>query len=343
MPVIILHDVLSEEHVPGSMTGRETQSKEALFYLSPATKRRKPINVWVCGASGTGKTCFAKRLLQHLKEEQVHGIYVNCWEDRTLFAVAHRLACELRILGSDMHSIGAKLAGIRKFLDGKPAIIVLDEIDKPPPRQRDSILYALSTINNLGLVCICSDEHLFQSLEERVQSRLMPARIRFPTYSIDQITVILMERVEEALYESAWCPEVLKEIAEGSRGNARRAIQILRRAAEYAEARKEPCICKTLKAAIADMCNGNHAHILARLGAHYQLIYNIIVANPGIRSRELWNLYNMECGEKKHSPAARRTFTDYLMELEGLRLIRSEWTGVNGRSRKFWTVETKSI
>lgn len=338
MPVIILHDVLSEEHVPRSMTGKEAQLKEILFYLSPAAKRRKPINVWIYGESGTGKTAAAKLLLQQMKEDGMKGVYVNCWEDRTLFAAAHRIVYELRILGSDMHSIGSKLAGLKKFLDGKPAIIVLDEIDKPSPKQRDSILYALSTISSIGLVCICNDEHLFSSLEERVQSRLMPARIRFPPYSADQIAAILKERAEEALYEGAWDMDALKQIAEQSGGNARRAVHILRRAAEYAETRGEAHIREALKAAITDHSNGSHRHFLAKLGTHYQFIYSLITTNPGIRSRELWNLYNVECGEKKRSPVARRTFTDYLMELEELRLIRSEWISVNGRSRKFWTV-----
>lgn len=338
MPVIILHDVLSEEHVPRSMTGKEAQLKEVLFYLSPAAKRRKPINVWIYGESGTGKTAAARLLLQQMKEEGVQGVYVNCWEDRTLFAVAHRIVYELRILGSDMHSIGSKLAGIRKFLDGKPVLIVLDEIDKPPPKHRAGILYALSTLGSIGLVCVCNDEHLFHSLEERVRSRLMPARIPFPAYSTDQIAAILKERAEQALYEEAWDLSTLETIAAHSGGNARRAIQTLRRAAEYAEARGELHIRKTLKAAFADLNSNGHLHILAKLGTHCRLIFDLISANPGICSRELWNLYNVECGEKKHSAVSRRTFTDYLMELEELRLVRSEWIGVDGRSRKFWTV-----
>jgi Cdc6-like AAA superfamily ATPase len=211
---------------------------------------------------------------------------------------------------------------------------VLDGIDKL--KEQEYLLYTLSSINNTGLVCICTDEHLFRNLDERVQSRLMPARIHFLPYAPDQLMTILKERAEQALNDSTWDLETLRTIAERAGGNARIAIQTLRRVAEFAEATGAGHIRQALKAATPDLRTGNRASILAKLGTHHQFLYEIIRANPEIRSGKLWHLYNRRCASQTIAPVARRTFTEYLRELESLRLLRSEWISVDGRTRRFW-------
>ena len=162
----------------------ESQTTELWLGLRPATQRRKPMHSWVYGNPGVGKTATTRWLLRKLDiEADVKALYVNCWEYPTYFSVLDRIVRELRVLGAERLTVSFKLERLQRNLGSDPFVLVLDEIDQPTPKERHSILYNLSQITNVGLVCVCNSEHVYFALEDRIKSRLSPARVVLPNYS----------------------------------------------------------------------------------------------------------------------------------------------------------------
>lgn len=206
-------DILNETHLPPEIVSRDQQIKEIGTCLSPITEGRKPINCWFYGKSGTGKTATTRWILQRLESKAgILSVYVNCWENLSCFSVLDCIARELRMLGADNLSMSFMLERLKQHISSDPLIIVLDEIDQLPPKARNAILYNLSELPIAGLVCICNSHHVYYDLEERVKSRLNPARIQFDLYSQDELFLLLFQRVQDALVPETYIEDVLNEI-----------------------------------------------------------------------------------------------------------------------------------
>jgi len=336
--VITDPEVLHEAHVPRSVLGRETLLREAERVLGVCARRHKPVHCWVHGEPGTGKTAAARWLVRKLRMEQgVAGLYVNCWEYPSYFAVLDRIVRELRILGAERLTVSFKLERLKRHLGSDPLVIVLDEIDRPPPRERNSILYNLSQIGNVGLVCLSNSEHVFFGLEERVRSRLNPVRITFRPYTDADLFEILKQRAFDALNLDAWYEDDLMRIAQLSGGDARLAIQTLRNAAMLAEVEGAEVIGPGhVEAGWNSASQVKKSYLLGKLTDHHRLLYEIIGDNPGIRSGQLWKVYLKTCRERGMKPIAVRTYSDYCNALGRQGLVEIKRAAVSGKVREFW-------
>lgn len=146
-------DILSENNLPPEIHTRDGQFKKIGMCLRPITEGRKPMNCWLYGKPGVGKTATARWTLRKLdKEAGIQGVYVNCWENPTFFSVLECIARELRILGAEKLGTSFKLARLKRHLSNQKIVLVLDEIDQPPPKERNAILYNLSEISTAGLI-----------------------------------------------------------------------------------------------------------------------------------------------------------------------------------------------
>ena len=271
-------NVLGESHVPPDIPGRGAQIDELALALRPAAQRRKPIHCWVHGDPGSGKTATTRWLLRKLgTETSVKGLYVNCWEYPTYFAVLDRIVRELRVLGAERLTVSFKLERLQRYLDNDPLILVLDEIDQPTPKERHSMLYNLGQIANVGLVCVCNSEHIYFGLEDRVKSRLNAVRVRFAEYSTDDVVAILRERARDALTSGSWSERTLVQIAELAEGDARVAIQTLRNAAMLAEKDGLEAIdMLRVHRAWRSAKDVKKTHLLRKLTDHHRLLYELI-------------------------------------------------------------------
>ncbi len=333
--IIVRPEVLDEDFVPDALIARDKQIQELKFCLTPALRGRRPLNAWLYGRPGTGKTAVAKFVLEQLLEQtNVQGIYINCWRYRTLFAVLDKLVRDLRVMFADKPDATVKVEGLRKVLENKPFIVVLDEIDKPETKERNSILYELLQIGKVGLICICNSRYFLLSSDERVQSRLFPRQISFEPYTVDELVAILKQRAELALINGSWNVKTPETISKLAQGDARIAIQTLRNSAEIAESSRAEIISKEhiLKAwnSIKDL---RKKYLLEDLTWHHRALYNLIKERPGISSKHLWEAYLKVCNLEKKKPIATRTFSAYLARLKEIKLITSE--GVEKRGRIF--------
>jgi archaeal cell division control protein 6 len=337
--LIMNPEVLTEDFVPDSIPSRNEHFEVLKRCISPAMKGQKPIHVLLFGPSGSGKTIVAKAGLSWLQSNHVWCVYVNCREQDTLYAVLSTISIELRILGAEKIDTAHKLKAIEEHLKESPLVVVLDEADKLLPKERNSIVYALSSMGNTGLVCICEDKDFYYSLEESVKSRVFPTFIEFQPYDANSIFEILKCHCSAALAEGSICATDLKFIALHSSNNARIALEILRKAISLSEQDCEQKITKaTIKLALATSNGGRKEYLLKR-NEHFRIIYDIVAKNPGIMSGHLWKKYENCCMKKNTKSVAERTFSLYLRRLCFLSLLAAERAGIRGNVRKYHIVE----
>jgi cell division control protein 6 len=339
--IIANFEILSEDYVPENIPGREHQIKELKLCLDPVSKRKKPVNTWLFGPPGAGKTATSRHMLRCISQAyRVPAVYVNCWERNSLHSVLEKILSELRILGAEKPDASFKMERLQRYLKESPIILVLDEIDQPPPKERNSILYNLLELHGAGLICISNSRYFLFNLDERIKSRLNVTQIEFKPYSLDDLCYILDLRAETALIPRTWDKNLLYKICEMAEGDARIAIQTLKNAAYYAEKENRP------KILLEHVCMGwkdariiKRAYLLNKLATDHKIFYEIIKARKGIMSNQLWKTYLSEAKKQGFKPIALRTYSEYVNKLRDLGLISAERARVRGKVRVFRVAE----
>lgn len=295
------------------------------------------MHAWLHGRPGVGKTLTAKFILRKIDQEGgVNGIYINCWEHNSYYSVLDKIVRELRILGAEKLNTSYKLERIGKFIGKIPFVIVLDEIDQPKAKERESIIYNVGDLESVGLVCICNSRTVLIAMDERIRSRLNAKQIEFNPYSEDDLVYILRIRAELALLPDAWNDKTLLKIAELADGDARVAIQTLKTAAYSAENDLRGKIQeKDIKKGFNSSKDLKKTYLLNKLTTHHRLLYDLIKEKRTIHSGTLWKVYLERCAKLKKHPIALRTFSEYMNKLIELDLVQWDRALVRGKVRVF--------
>jgi len=338
--IILRPEALEENFLPVFVREREFEVKWLMSSLFPAARGRKPVNIWVHGKPGTGKTLLCRFVFHKLQERwgnNVRGAVINCARHASLYAVLSSIIDEFRLLGGEAPSTSVKLERFLNFVKQKPFILILDEIDFPTPKERNNILYNLSRTGNVGIVCISRTDETYHRLDERVRSRLSSRILEFKEYTQEQVFSILHERATLALKANSWDDQILNLIADRAQGDIRIAIETLKSAAEYAESEGEKIQLEHVHRGAKDTKSIQKEYSLKRLTEHHRILYRIIESKPNILSGDLWAAYLDICKTTSQQPVARRTFSSYLQTLENLTLITSEKATIKGKARSFRT------
>jgi len=339
--IIANFDILSEDYIPENIPGRESQIKELRFCLDPVSKRKKPMNAWLYGPPGAGKTATSRYVLRQLTHAyKVYGVYVNCWDRASLYSVLEKVVTDLRILGAEKPDSSFKMERLQRHLKDTPLVLVLDEIDQPSPKERDSILYNLCRIESIGLVCISNSRSFLYDLDERVKSRLNTTLIEFRPYSISDLCYVLSLRAETALVPRTWDKALLETISEMAEGDARIAIQTLKNAAYYAEkGMSSKILPEHVEKGWKDAKVIKKTYLLNKLTADHKILYGIVKSRKEILSNQVWETYLSEAQKRGVQPIALRTYSEYVNKLRDLGLIKAERARVRGKVRVFRVVE----
>ncbi|OPX70196.1 MAG: ORC1-type DNA replication protein 2 [Methanoregulaceae archaeon PtaB.Bin056] len=241
-------DVLESGHVPEQFNYREAQMKDLAFSLSPGLHGARPINAILRGLPGTGKTTSVKHIFAEVEEttKRILPVYVNCQNDKTLFAVLSRIHHQM--FGHSPPALGCPGSHLldkigKTLMDRKVVLAVcLDDANYLlPGKLLNNILYTILrlyetypgtksgvmvTVSNIGT-------NFTQELDPCVMSVFQPMEIYFSPYSRDEVRGILQDRVHQALYPSAISDEILDLIVEKamSCGDLRVGLDLVRRAA----------------------------------------------------------------------------------------------------------------
>lgn len=328
-------EFLSPDIVPEKVMGRAKQVEKLRQCLKPMAKGCPPISAWLHGPPGTGKTTIARKVAEEACSSQYRiSLYVNCWERPTLYSVVQALYEQLNIVGAETQDTSAKLARLRWALENKTVVIILDELDRSMPKERESIIYQLLQLPKTGLFCISSDSAAFFELDTRVRSKLTPAHIRLPKYSASEIKVILAERALGAFMPEVCTETVLQKVASLAAGDARAALHILLKAAIAAEDGRAGRI--TAKHIPTDISIWQQVEKISRietLPQHQQLICKLVQKHSQISSTRLRRLYLIKCHNESIEPVAQRTFSKHLGLLAQGNFISIEPRVIGGPGR----------
>ena len=249
-------NALDPSYIPEILPHRDVQIKDIAEKTACALLGDAPPSFLCYGQTGTGKTAtiryVSQKLAQQNSEIKPWWIYINCnvvsTPYRILAHIYNTISREEKIppTGLPKDIIFKKLLGL---LDSKVkdsiCFLVLDEIDILVDKKGgNEILYDLTRLNeNLdncksSLIGISNKLKFRNSLDPRILSSLGEEHIVFHSYDASELRDILNERARIAFHE-----HVLKEdliplcaaVAAKEHGDARKALQLLRKAGELAE------------------------------------------------------------------------------------------------------------
>jgi origin recognition complex subunit 1 len=250
-PHQIARSTLHVSAVPLALPCRETEFETVLSHLEAAITAGTGACIYISGTPGTGKTATVRAVVASLQaaaaEEELddfyfveingmkvtdpHQSYSLLWEALKGDRVSPSHALEL--LEREFTTPGPRRV---------PCVVLMDELDQLVtrnqgvmynffnwPQLRHSRLIVLAVANTMDLP--------ERTLSNKISSRLGLTRITFPGYTHTQLMAIIDSRlsgVEQVIVEPDAIQFASRKVAAVS-GDARRALDICRRAVEIAE------------------------------------------------------------------------------------------------------------
>lgn len=275
--------------------------------------------------------------------DKVNFIYINCQHVDTEYRVLANIANNFvstwkeKVPFTGLHK-DEVYNRLQYFLDrnGGITIIVLDEVDKLVVKAGDDILYDLTRINTtltrgkVAIIGISNDLNFTSFLEARVKSSLGATEMVFPPYNAVQLQDILKERANAAIVDGAIDDDVIQlcaALAAAEHGDARRALDLMRAAAEVAQQRNSDRILEThVREAINKLERNKIEEVLRTLPPHSKILLTAIMAlresgNNRITTGDLNTMYRELCGYFHYEPLGSRRVTDLISEMDMLSLI----------------------
>ncbi|MFW9880367.1 MAG: Cdc6/Cdc18 family protein [Candidatus Thorarchaeota archaeon] len=249
-------DALDSWYIPKELPHRDSQIKNIAEKTACALLGDTPPSFLCYGMTGTGKTAtiryISQKLAQQTSEIKPWWIYINCnivsTPYRILAHIYNTISRQEKIppTGLPKDIIFKKLLGLLDLKIGNSiCFLVLDEIDILVNKTGgNEILYDLTRLNeNLDkcktcLVGISNKLKFKENLDPRIISSLGEEHIVFPSYDANELKDILIERAKIAFNEGVLKEEVIPlcaALAAKENGDARKALQLLRKAGELGE------------------------------------------------------------------------------------------------------------
>ncbi len=346
---------LYPEFVPEKLPHRDAEIDEIAFALQPVLNGGKPQNIFVLGASGTGKTVTVKKVLQQLEEfsDRAKSLYLNCFEYNTRYSILAKITNFLgypvprRGIATD--EVYQQMLNSMKRIDFTP-IIVLDEMDQLlKGEEAPKILYDLLRVSDyqksrFGLVLISNEPGILLRLDSRVKSSLNEQRVEFNSYLPQQLKDILSERCKYAFFSGVLENEVVNVAAAFSaknNGDARIAIESLLKAGRLAVKENSPkVLVKHLRQAFSSVESRTIQKAFPTLDKNEKIILGILCEKP-MFSGKLFEAYK----KKAKKPLTERSFRSKLAYLESLSLIKSKpiEKGIHGKTRELSLAQPKNL
>ena len=366
--------VLQTNYTPETIPHRNEQIEAVASILAPALRGERVSNLFVYGKTGTGKTLSVQfvtneleRRLREAGNDFLRVVYINCklkkvadTEYRILAELIHRLGSSVPATGLPTDSVYSKFV---ELIDSKKQLIliVLDEVDQAVNKISDGFLYTLTRLNSelkkaqISLVGISNSLTFMDAIDPRVRSSLSEEELVFAPYNALQLQDILRERSLQAFHEGVLDEGAIAKcaaFAAREHGDARRALDSLRAAAELAEREQS----KNVQLRHIDEANNKIERdkmldIIENEPRQFQLVlYSILQlsaqsAEGKLFTGDIYNKYQSLCEETKNETLTQRRVSDIIAEFDMLGLINAQVIsrGREGRTREIKLMVPKSL
>jgi len=353
-------EVLRHDYLPERLPHREEQIRQLGETVAPALKGSRSSNVFIYGKTGTGKTAVAKHVLSRLEikakefNAPVKFCCVNCRmagsEYRVFTGLCQSIGMTVPFTGL---SVGEVFDRFKTGLDTSKIIfiIVLDEIDTLIKARGDNLLYELTRINEtlhwskVSLVGISNDLRLKEFLDPRVFSSLSEEEIVFRPYDANELKNILLERAKLAFCDSALSDAAISlcaALAAAEHGDARRALDLLRVAGEFAERKGASVVVEEhVREAEKNIEHDRVVETIKNLTLHSKLVILSVYHLSKVDVRravtgEIYEVYRELCGELGVMPLTQRRLGTLVNELDSMGLLNAKVVSMGryGRTKK---------
>jgi len=353
-------EALRHDYIPNYLPHREEEIRILGQILGPSLRGTLCSNVLIYGKTGTGKTAVTKFVLKRLaaKADEIKSplkvSFVNCrlvgTEYRVLSALCSSIGVKVPFTGL---ALGEVFDRFKSALNSKKIVLIvaLDEIDALIKDRGDILLYELTRINEslnqskISTLGISNDLRFKDMLDPRVLSTLSEEEIVFKPYNAEELQDILEQRSKIAFREDVSVDVAIKlcsAIAAAEHGDARRALDLLRVAAELAErdgARiiSEDYVYRAQKRIEHDRV----AEALKSLPLHSKIVLLSVFLlskskTKGLMTGDIYNVYCELCEEMGISPLTQRRVSGLINELDVIGFVNSRVVSLGryGRSKK---------
>lgn len=354
---------LTIDYVPEKLPFRDEETKTIAQALSVVLREARPSNLLLFGKPGTGKTAVAKNVIERLcKKAKELGIevivpFVNTKTANTAYKVLYEIAEDMGINKVEKKlqvyftglSMGEATDRILDFIQKKKfhVILVMDEIDSLVEKNGDDILYNFTRANEriseggfISLIGISNSLTFKDKLDPRVRSSLSEEEMVFNPYTIEQLQRILSDRSKLAFNDDTVSDAAINlcaAMAGKENGDARRAIDLLRVAAEIAERERVFKVEeKHIRLAQEKIERDTNYEVLKNSTTHTKLVIVAIIKSKNGNTGEVYEIYSSLCTNSEQEPLTQRRITQIISELDQLGLITSNVVsqGRYGRSQR---------
>ncbi len=342
---------LSLDYVPEQIVGRRAEITELVKIFKPIDFKGYPSNATIFGNSGYGKTVVAKFVLQKLMERvekkkllnhTLKWVYIQCKKHKTeikvLFETITQLDSKTKVPKTGL-SPGEYYDALWDLIKEQniSLIVVLDEIDK---LKSGDLLYNLSRAGEshqlperhfLTTIGISNDFEFGKYLDTRTKSSMNFKDVVFSAYNAEQIKMILFDRVKIAFNPGAVSNETIElcaAISAKAHGDARKAIDLLRAAAIYAEENGyEQVLPEHIDKAFEELDGDRMIKFIPKLALHDKLVLLSIVKTTNYNKqitnvRQVTAMYNKLCDEIQEKRKGRTTVSTKIGELLTMSYIK---------------------
>ena len=346
-------DILRSDHIPEELPHREKEMNQIVSILSTAMHGGQPSNIFVYGTTGTGKTAVVLNVKRQVREIEslmierglrpLRMLYVNCRLNDTKYTLLSKIGNELSREGETIPSgwpTDRVYQQLLRNIDRMEAtiVLVLDEVNTLVEKSGDEALYLLSRINpdlansRLTIISITNNPGMWNILNPSVRSTLTPEDVYFEAYNAQHLRDILETRARSCFVEGSLEDGVIPRcaaIAAQEHGDARIALELLRKSGEIAERFGSGRVLNEhVTVAHRAIETSKTTGVIRGLSFHSKAVLLSIFAHArnGFRkvsTGEVYDVYGKICDNLQKPPLTQRRVSDLISELDMLGIARS--------------------
>uniref|UniRef100_A0A915B4S4 Origin recognition complex subunit 1 n=3 Tax=Parascaris univalens TaxID=6257 RepID=A0A915B4S4_PARUN len=346
-----LHTSQLPEHLPC----RENEFEQICAFVKQSIRKDALCrSMYISGVPGTGKTATVIQAIRQLKLSKdcadFDFIMVNGMEVADPKEIFFEIYIQLFNVKKKIAANTArqKLNNIFQSFDKsrRPLVLLVDELDLLCTKRQDVVYDIFNWSSNeesrVSVLAIANTLDLPERLlSRRVGSRLGLNRMCFQPYDHDEISSIIKDRlcgsaaVEEDAVELA-----SRKVASVS-GDLRKALDILRRAAQIAiDSKSKRLSMKHVQEAVKEASTTASVELVRSLSVHSELILRAALAEHAssgldeLPFSDLLKQYRLQCHVAKLPPLPMSSAYRNAMELCSMHLLAAA-PGINAFSRRF--------